>query len=412
MLSGNGLAQLIPFAIAPILSRIYSPSDFGGFSNFMAVLGIFIIVSCGRFDVAIMLPKLKEEAIDVIRKGLQFLKWTVLASLLTGLFFAQQISEVFDSPEIKNYLILLPFFVILYGLYSMGYNWLNRNSRYKLLASSKLLLTIVIGAVNLILGYMGAGVSGLIMANMLGMASVLFLFRKSLIEVYQGVKERKGMSLTEVEEKYKDFPRINLLHAFFDVANQQFLFNLIFTGLFGVVSMGFYALSYRYIRGPMTIITGSVSQVFFQEASRSSSEGDGFSKIFLKTLSITMVFALPFFIILFFFAPELFAFVFGEEWYDAGIYAQALSPALAMQFLVSPVSHSPIIGNRQKLSFVLNLGGQLMALGILWYVGSYLMLGAEVSLQAYSLFLCLLRLILLVWFYSLSRNTIAYEAEK
>jgi len=79
---------------------------------------------------------------------------------------------------------------------------------------------------------------------------------------------------------------------------------------------------------------------------------------------------------------------------------------------VSPVSHSPIIGNRQKLSFVLNLGGQLMALAILWYVGSYLMLGAEVSLQAYSLFFCLLRLILLVWFYSLSRNTIAYEAEK
>jgi O-antigen/teichoic acid export membrane protein len=39
MLSGNTLSQLIPFIIAPILSRIFSPEEFAVLANFMAIVG-------------------------------------------------------------------------------------------------------------------------------------------------------------------------------------------------------------------------------------------------------------------------------------------------------------------------------------------------------------------------------------
>jgi O-antigen/teichoic acid export membrane protein len=38
------------------------------------------------------------------------------------------------------------------------------------------------------------------------------------------------------------------------------------------------------------------------------------------------------------FGPQLFAFLFGETWRTAGVYAQILAPAFAIRFIVSPVS--------------------------------------------------------------------------
>ena len=56
LFSGASIAQLIPVIVAPILSRIYLPEQFGLLGVLMALIGIFSVVATFQYESAIMLP--------------------------------------------------------------------------------------------------------------------------------------------------------------------------------------------------------------------------------------------------------------------------------------------------------------------------------------------------------------------
>ncbi|MEA1954756.1 MAG: hypothetical protein U9O24_10240 [Campylobacterota bacterium] len=57
LMTGTTIAQAIPIAISPILTRIYTLEDFGIFALFIAITAIFGSIANGRYELAIMLPK-------------------------------------------------------------------------------------------------------------------------------------------------------------------------------------------------------------------------------------------------------------------------------------------------------------------------------------------------------------------
>ena len=66
LISGAGLSQLIPFVFSPILTRLYTPEDFGRLAIYMACCSIFSIVSTGLYEMSIMLPKADKKAINIL----------------------------------------------------------------------------------------------------------------------------------------------------------------------------------------------------------------------------------------------------------------------------------------------------------------------------------------------------------
>ena len=81
LMTGTTIAQAIPIAISPILTRLYTPKDFGVLALFVAITSIFGSIANGRYELAIMLPKKDEDAINIfasttifiIHASLQFL---------------------------------------------------------------------------------------------------------------------------------------------------------------------------------------------------------------------------------------------------------------------------------------------------------------------------------------------------
>ena len=57
LMTGTTIAQAIPIAISPILTRIYTPEDFGIFAIFLAITLIIGSIANGRYELAIMIPK-------------------------------------------------------------------------------------------------------------------------------------------------------------------------------------------------------------------------------------------------------------------------------------------------------------------------------------------------------------------
>ena len=57
LMTGTTIAQAIPIAISPILTRIYTPEDFGVFALYLSIVSILVVFTTGQYDLAIMLPK-------------------------------------------------------------------------------------------------------------------------------------------------------------------------------------------------------------------------------------------------------------------------------------------------------------------------------------------------------------------
>src|SRR5690606_27302972 len=57
--------QVLVFLSVPVLSRMYSPEDFGALSVFSSVLGVIAIIATLRFENAILVPAKDDEANQV-----------------------------------------------------------------------------------------------------------------------------------------------------------------------------------------------------------------------------------------------------------------------------------------------------------------------------------------------------------
>ena len=57
LLSSNAIAQIIGLLIYPILSRLYSPDDFGLVNLFLSIGGVITLFATAEYQYAIMLPK-------------------------------------------------------------------------------------------------------------------------------------------------------------------------------------------------------------------------------------------------------------------------------------------------------------------------------------------------------------------
>src|SRR5262249_33875904 len=61
LMSGTAFGQLINFAAYPLLTRTYSPHDFGIFTVFVATASTIGAVACGRFDVTVQVAANSEK---------------------------------------------------------------------------------------------------------------------------------------------------------------------------------------------------------------------------------------------------------------------------------------------------------------------------------------------------------------
>jgi O-antigen/teichoic acid export membrane protein len=66
VMAGTGIAQVISIGLAPVISRLFTPSDFGVAGSFEAIAGIIAAGVTLEYSQAIMLPKEREKALGLL----------------------------------------------------------------------------------------------------------------------------------------------------------------------------------------------------------------------------------------------------------------------------------------------------------------------------------------------------------
>jgi len=356
LMTGATLAQAITFVLSPIITRVYSPSDFGIFALYFSILSLVGVIATARYEIAIVLPKREEDAINILALSVAITLFLTSLISIAIFFFKDNILILFNAQDLGNLLYLMPLSLLLVGLYNSFNYWSNRNKDFKNISNSRMIQSLGTGSSQIGFGYSGI-FGGMILGNIIGsMLSTYTLIKEFYKKDTKLLKSINKSTVIKQAKKYKDFPLVNSLHVFSDVAKSSLSIILI-SSFFGSTALGFYALSLRILQVPLGIIGSSFGQVLYQRFNTAKENGESIyniaKSIFLKLFLVSV----PIFSLLYLIAPELFAFIFGEKWRVAGEYTKILLPYLFMNFLISPMSHIPIIINKQKQIFYISLIG-------------------------------------------------------
>jgi O-antigen/teichoic acid export membrane protein len=140
----------------------------------------------------------------------------------------------------------------------------------------------------------------------------------------------------------------------------------------------------RVIGLPMSVISGSISDVFQQKASYEYAKYGNCNDTFVSTFKKLLFISIVPFAIFYYIAPDLFAFVFSEKWRIAGVYAQILTPMFVLQFITSPLSNMFIVAEKQKIDLYLQVFLFVLIL-LSFYIGKYIFDDIKITLILFSL---------------------------
>ena len=264
MVGGTVIAQLIAIGSSPILSRLYSPEDFGFFATFMAVLGIASALSLLKYELAIVIEKNKEYA-----KQIQALSFLILAGFTIVFTIVLKLIpiSVFEKFNLNagNYIYLLVPLVFFTGIFAIQANVLNREKQYKLLALSSIVNKIGIVTFQILFGFIGLNLFGLVFGNLIGLfitvLIIYFIDRKDFI----GFVSYKFSDIKKVAVKHYRFPKYTTPQTLLNTLSQQAPIYIL--GYFyGLEVVGAYWMAMRIIQLPALLVGDSVRQVYFQKA--------------------------------------------------------------------------------------------------------------------------------------------------
>src|SRR5699024_4663850 len=166
LLTGTKIAQAIPIAISPILTRLYTPEDFGALAIFIAITAILGSIANGRYELAIVLPKSNKEALSIMLFSL--IISTVLSAILMLIIIAfhSNIVELLNAENIAMWLYFIPMVVFFSGLYNSLNYYNTRKKKFSVIAKTSITRSTGLAIVQITIGIFKKGSSGLILGQM------------------------------------------------------------------------------------------------------------------------------------------------------------------------------------------------------------------------------------------------------
>ncbi|MGM0767021.1 MAG: lipopolysaccharide biosynthesis protein [Pseudomonadota bacterium] len=353
LVGGTASAQALMVLAAPLLTRLYTPEDFGILAVFTALLTFLTVVASGRYELAIPLPEKDQDAANITLLALLIVFASTIITAVVFLVWPRAISATLNVPELAHYLWLIPMGVFFIGSYQVFHKHAVRQQQFPTLAKTRIYQAL--GTLGIQLGGYSLGPLALIGGQAAGQgigASGLAISALKRPEF----KRCQWKEVRKQAVRYKDFPIYSTWTSVFNTASLQ-LAPVMFVSLYGAGVAGLYALTLRILSMPANLIGNAVGSVFLSEAPESKRNGNLADLVSKLHSRLAMAGSLPMVVILFF-GPDLFALIFGAEWRRAGVYAQWMAPWLYLQFQWSPLS---------MLTGVLELQGQALVSQILTF---------------------------------------------
>lgn len=356
LVSGTVLGQAVTLASLPILTRIYSPDDFGVLALFTSCALIVSTAACLRLDVAIPTATKHNEARDLLLLAVTFAAIISIVTFLVLLLIPESVILNYGVDQPLLYISILAFAIFFSSTYNAFQFWATRAKKFGIVARTRVTQSVYGAVVQVLSGIAwGGNPLGLVVGQVISTSGgVLKIYR----EVIRGSVELKGVTISGLRrtlESYKNYPKYSTAESFFNSAAIQLPILIVSAAYLGAEA-GFIMLAMRVMQVPMRLVGSSIGQVYLSEAPSKNNAGElaEFSLSVISALARTGVGPIVFFGIV---APSFFAPVFGPDWERAGTLIAWMTPWFVLQFITSPVAMSLHISGHQRAALKLQVLG-------------------------------------------------------
>lgn len=345
MILSSGIAQVILIITTPIITRLYSPTEFGEFTIFSNIAMILIPIINARYDLLIVNTK-NDRSANILSTNTVFCISLLILLILIPIF---AISAWLYPNFILDFIFII-IMLFLVSLTNIFTNYLNKERKYKVLSLINVFRAGSMALLQIIFGLLALGSLGLIIGFSLSYIAGITLGYKTFkkhFNIVRDKEETKALFLENKNQLVYSTPSILLNSLSFSVV--VFFIGILYTN----TEVGIYGMAIRVLGIPVTIISLGLSKIFMQQANDYYIEYGNFRNLLLKFSSILVIVSIILYVPLYLFSEELVNILLGHSWVDAITVIKIVIPLFVIRLIVSTVSLSVIVLQKQQLELIL-----------------------------------------------------------
>lgn len=316
LIGGNAAAQVLTIAASPILSRLYTPSDFGVLGLVLGASSIIAVAAHLRLNLAIAQAPDLQEAKDIL--------FTALSSVLLISFISSLVIWLVHDlgffPEYTISIVGLVFLASCLTAFIDIFNyWQSYRKRNKESAKNSVFRSV--GTVSSQLALSGLTRFGLAFGFLAGAFIAASLHVKDFFNNdYNKIKSNFSVQRAkDILSKYRTFPLYSMPQGFLASASLNAV-PIVLGSQYGLAVAGQYWFVYRLMVAPVALIGGAYRQVIHPIFSDYKKSNVLKIKIARKHTAMLFCMYVPVSLFLFFAASPVFEYIFGSQWDLAGKY--------------------------------------------------------------------------------------------
>jgi O-antigen/teichoic acid export membrane protein len=363
MFIGTALGQFSSFLLSPVLTRLYSPAMFGELGIFTAAITILSVIAALRYEMALPLVSGSAAAANLLAVcGVSLCVTTLISFGLVALLPEDMLGTM------TPYRYLLPFGFLCIGAYQVMVYYATQQGTYQAIAQTKIYQGIAGPFTQIVFGFYGIGVWGLIVGFIVGQStgSTVLFYRLAMRTGELRAVTVKGMK--EIAGRFLRFPLLSSWSGLINAAGSNVLLLLIVPLMYSNSIAGFIFLTDRIVGRPLLLVSTSILQVYVGDVSKSrQTDPKAIRRRFLRLTAQQGVIVACWLFLINVSASYLFPIVFGQEWQGAVPYLHVLSITYLPQMVLHPLIHTLQVLERQALSAGWEIGRLASVILVFFY---------------------------------------------
>lgn len=348
------IGQAISFAGILAIARLYGPLEVGIFGLFTVAMSLCIFLATWRYEIAIVTANSIDEADDVavlvICAGSAAM--VVTALLLPGTALLPGLLR--PAADTWKAIVAVPAALLLTSLTLAGSHLCTRERLFGRLALHQIVLPAAIVASQLSLHSTMEPLGPLIGGYLVGQVAGLFVLGRPLASAIARALHRPQLlnRLVWAGHRHRD----HLTHTVPYSLVTQFYYQLpviLLNALHTTQSVGFFSMAFRTTCTPISLIPGSISQVFFPEMARDRHSLKSWQPRLLAIFAALGILLAPPVAFLLVSGPAFYSTVLGSDWATAGLFAQIMIVANMAVGLTAGYDRIFFILRRQRIALVI-----------------------------------------------------------
>ena len=345
------MAKVIAVAALPLITRLYTPAEYGIYALYVATISFASVFFSGRYELAVLLPKKNSEASNLLAVSLALCGIFTIICLLLILLGKGVFLKIGGEKDFSLFIPYLPFALFFLSVNTVFSFWFLRQKAYTIQSTNRVIVAGVTAGCQLLAGWIDTGARGLVYGHIIGLAAGVGFFSVHLFKFNFMISDLSWADMKKFATRYKKFPLLSVWDVF---ANRFALFIPVWllTMFYSPSVAGLFSMARNIYGIPTSLIGEPVSRVFLQKAGEEVAKSGTTHRLVRQTfLTVT---GISFICIggIALCAPFAFGIVFGKQWDGAALLALSLLPLAWMRFLVVPVSPALIAHERQGLNLL------------------------------------------------------------